>query len=349
MGKMTRMLQLVNNAPLLTRNTLRVAATARRLAEVRSQAALEELLESDWFRSEPVLVLGEGSNVLFAADPCGVVVHLGLADITISQDNGDSALVHAGAGAGWNDLVHWTLSRQLEGLENLALIPGHVGAAPVQNIGAYGTEVGEFINAVEAFDRVGGAMRRLDNAACAFGYRDSLFKREPDRWMVTAVEFRLPRSHALRLDYAGVRDELVAMAVGVPRATDVADAVTRLRRRKLPDPALIGNAGSFFKNPVVDAGTAGALRQANPSLPVYPESNGEGHKLSAAWLIGSCGWKGFREGDAEIAEQHALVLVNHGHATGAQLLDLARRVAESVRERFGVALQPEPRIIGATW
>lgn len=349
MGEMTRMLQLVGDAPLLTRNTLRVAATARRLAEVRTQATLEELLESEWFRSEPVFVLGEGSNVLFAGDPSGVVVQLGLTAITMRAEDGHAALVRAEAGVGWHGLVRWTLARGYEGLENLALIPGHVGAAPVQNIGAYGTEVGEFIEVVEAYDRSAGQMRSLNNAACAFGYRDSVFKREPDRWMVTAVEFRLPRRHELRLDYAGVREELAAMAVEAPGAADVAEAVTRLRRRKLPDPALIGNAGSFFKNPVVDVATAEALRRAHPTLPVYPDAGGERHKLSAAWLIGSCGWKGHREGDAGIADQHALVLVNHGNATGAELLSLARRVAESVRDRFGVAIEPEPRIIGATW
>ena len=231
----------------------------------------------------------------------------------------------------------------------MALIPGTVGAAPIQNIGAYGAEVRERIETVEAFQRDTGQIKRLSNADCAFAYRDSLFKREADRWVVTAVELRLPREHALRLDYAGVREELAAMGVEQPRAVHVAEAISRIRTRKLPNPALIGNAGSFFKNPVVPAAQAEALRNEHPALPVYPAGDEALRKISAAWLIEQAGWKGFREGDAGIAAQHALVLVNHGNATGAQLLALARRVAASVLEKFGVALEPEPRIIGASF
>ena len=192
------------------------------------------------------------------------------------------------------------------------------------------------------------AFRRLIDRFMTF-YRDSLFKREADRWVVTAVELRLPREHALRLDYAGVREELAAMGVEQPRAVHVAEAISRIRTRKLPNPALIGNAGSFFKNPVVPAAQAEALRNEHPALPVYPAGDEALRKISAAWLIEQAGWKGFREGDAGIAAQHALVLVNHGNATGAQLLALARRVAASVLEKFGVALEPEPRIIGASF
>ena len=164
--------------------------------------------------------------------------------------------------------------------------------------------------------------------------------------MVTALELRLPRQRELRLDYAGVREELAAMGVDTPRAVHVAEAISRIRTRKLPNPALLGNAGSFFKNPVVDAATAAALKAEHPALPVFAGPDG-GHKLSAAWMIETCGWKGKREGDAGVAQQHALVLVNHGNASGQQLLDLARRIAASVHERFGVSLEPEPRIIGA--
>ncbi|MBS0192880.1 MAG: UDP-N-acetylmuramate dehydrogenase [Proteobacteria bacterium] len=342
-------LRLLENAPLVSRNTLRVAARAELLAEVRGRAALDELLGYAGVRSGPLLVLGQGSNLLLAGDPQGLVVQLDLRGISILHEDADSALVRAEAGVGWNDFVHWTLGRRLEGLENLALIPGHVGAAPVQNIGAYGVEVGEFIATVEVFDRASGQMCRLDRAACGFAYRDSVFKREPERWIVLAVEFRLPRRHALRTDYAGIGEELSAMGIDAPRAAHVAEAVIRLRTRKLPDPAQIGNAGSFFKNPQVETAAAEALRAEHPQLPVYPAADPTQRKLSAAWMIQTCGWKGHRDGDAGISERHALVLVNHGHATGAQLLDLARRVAASVYQRFGVAIEPEPRIIGATW
>ena len=269
--------------------------------------------------------------------------------IAIVEDDGDVAVVRADAGVGWHDLVLWTLGHGLCGLENLALIPGTVGAAPIQNIGAYGVEVRQHIHAVDAFDRRGNAMVRLDTQACAFAYRDSLFKRDPDHYVVTSVDFALSRTPALTLDYAGIGEELEAMGIETPRASQVAEAVIRIRQRKLPDPNVLGNAGSFFKNPIVPVAVADALAGEHASMPVFPGSDADNRKLSAAWLIDQCGWKGFREGDAGVAASHALVLVNHGHASGAQLLDLARRIAASVQARFGVAIEPEPRIIGATW
>jgi len=338
---------LLEQAPLAPLNTLRVAATARWLAELRGVAALPHLLGLPAARGE-VMVLGEGSNVLFAADFPGLVLRPAFAEVSVLDDDGTIVVVRAEAGAGWDALVAWTLARGLAGLENLALIPGLVGAAPIQNIGAYGVEVAGTIVCVEAWDRTQQRLVRLARDGCAFGYRDSIFKRAPDRWVVTAVEFRLSRAAAPRLDYAGVREELAALGPGEATPQRVAEAVRRLRRRKLPDPAVIGNAGSFFKNPVVDAAVAAGLREQHPDAPVHPTGDGRG-KLSAAWLIERCGWRGHREGDAGIAAGHALVLVNHGHATGAELLALARRVAGSVEDRFGVRLEPEPRIVGGRW
>jgi len=338
---------LIEQAPLASRNTLRVAATARWLATVNSAAALPGLLDLPAARG-PVMVLGEGSNLLFADDYPGLLVQPAFTEVGIVTDTGGTAVVRAEAGADWDALVDWTLARGLAGLENLALIPGLVGAAPIQNIGAYGAEVAECIGVVEAWDRQAGRTVRLDRAHCGFGYRDSVFKRTPDRWIVTAVELRLSRDAAPRLGYAGVREELDATGIATPTPTDVAEAVRRLRRRKLPDPGVIGNAGSFFKNPVVPAEVAARLRDEHGDLPVYPAGPGLS-KLSAAWLIERCGWRGVREGDAGIAAQHALVLVNHGQASGAELMALARRVARSVEARFGVRLEPEPRIVGADW
>jgi UDP-N-acetylmuramate dehydrogenase len=243
--------------------------------------------------------------------------------------------------------VDWTLDQGLQGLENLALIPGQAGAAPIQNIGAYGVEVGRFIAAVHAYDRVTGGFTRLDHAQCAFGYRDSIFKREPERWIVTALELRLPRGGKTNLGYAGLREELGVMGELEATPRNVAAAVRRIRRRKLPDPAVTGNAGSFFKNPVVARTVAAALQERFAGLPVFPAAGGDERKLSAAWLIEQAGWRGYRDGDAGISAQHALVLVNLGHATGAQLLAVARRVMASVREKFGVTLEPEPRIVGS--
>ena len=341
--------QLAENVSLAGRNTFRVPARAAMMADVSHPDALPELFDFAMLRDGPVMVLGEGSHLVFAGAFPGVVVCLAMHGARVLRDDGDSVLVRAEAGLNWNDLVHWTLGRGLCGLENMALIPGTVGASPIQNIGAYGVEVRQFIETVEAFHRGTGQFKRLSNADCGFGYRDSVFKADLEAWVVTAVEFRLPRERPLQLDYAGVREELAAMGVDSPRAPHVAEAISRIRVRKLPNPALVGNAGSFFKNPVLPLADAEALAAAHPGLPVFPAGPPERRKVSAAWLIEQAGWKGFREGDAGVSAQHALVLVNHGSATGAQLLDLARRVAASVRERFGVALEPEPRIIGATW
>jgi UDP-N-acetylmuramate dehydrogenase len=361
---MTAGYRLSEDADLRARNTFGIAARAPLLVDVDDADALPALFADGIVRRAP-LVLGGGSNMLFAGDPGDAVLALRGRRITIIGEDDGRAVVRADAGAVWHDCVRWTLARGLAGLENLALIPGTVGAAPVQNIGAYGVELDERIHAVEAFEPARAATVRFARADCGFAYRDSRFKREPDRFIVTAVEFALSRTPALRLDYAGIGDELIAMGVDAPTPPFVAEAVCRIRRRKLPDPALIGNAGSFFKNPIVAQVRAEALRAAHPRMPVYPlapfPADAAAHgatpvdgdyarcKLSAAWLIEQCGWKGHRDGDAGVSAQHALVLVNHGAASGAQLLDLARRIAESVRARFGVALEPEPQIVGAVW
>ena len=334
---------LLRDAPLDHRNTFRVPARAHRYAELRDAAGLPELLQRHELKTMPLLVLGEGSNLLLTRDYPGLVLHMATSGIR-PLGGGEIARVRVAAGERWHDFVRWSLEHGLAGLENLALIPGTVGAAPIQNIGAYGAEVGEFVTMVEAFDRRQGEFVQLDNAACGFAYRDSVFKREPERLIVTAVDFALPRRHPLKLDYAGVRQELDAMGVKQPQPKDVAQAVEALRRRKLPDPAITGNAGSFFKNPVLDAGRAQALLAAHPKLPNWPAADG-GVKVSAAWLIETCGFKGVRDGDAAVSEKHSLVLVNLGHASGAQVWSLATRIREAVNARFGVMLEPEPLIL----
>ncbi len=346
---MTRAFRLLHDADLVARNTFGVPARARMLVEVTDAGVLPSLFATE-LRDAKVMVLGGGSNLLFAGDPEGPVLALRGERMSVLGDEPAGVRVRADAGANWDAFVRWTLAHGLGGLENLALIPGTVGAAPIQNIGAYGVEASERILAVEAFEPATATMHRFAPAACAFAYRDSVFKREAGRYVVTAVEFLLSRTARPRVEYAGVRAELDAMGVGAaPTAPQVADAVTAIRRRKLPDPARVGNAGSFFKNPIVAAAVADALLQASPDLPVFPVADPGDRKLSAAWLIDRCGWKGHRDGDAGVAASHALVLVNHGAATGAQLLDLARRIAASVKDRFGVPLEPEPRIVGADW
>ena len=351
---MTDSIRIARDAPLQSRNTFGVAATAPVLVEVSDASALPALFADREFGERLSLVLGGGSNLLFAGNPDGVVLALtgkrvSQLDPSADSDVGERTIVRADAGVEWHEFVMRTLHHGFAGLENIALIPGTVGAAPIQNIGAYGAEVREFVHAVEAFEPATGTMHRFDAAGCCFAYRDSLFKQQPDRYIVTAVEFALSRAPSLKLDYAGIREELDSMGIASPTPQQVADAVIAIRRRKLPDPAVLGNAGSFFKNPIVPASQADALKSEHAALPVFRGNDDDTRKLSAAWLIDQCGWKGHRDGDAGVAASHALVLVNHGHATGAQLLDLARRIAASVRERFGIAIEPEPRVIGATW
>ncbi len=336
---------LIENAPLGIRNTLRVDARATLLAEIRDASKLPELLGFAGVRNTPLLVLGEGSNVLFTDDFAGTVLVMATRGVQVESD-GDSACIAVAAGERWDDFVRWTLGHGYAGLENLILIPGTVGASPIQNIGAYGCEVAEFVESVEAWDIRDSCVVTLDRATCAFAYRDSLFKREPGRYIVTAVRFLLPRSRPLRTDYAGIDEQLARMGVDKPAPFHVAEAVVHLRTRKLPDPSVIGNAGSFFKNPIVDAQLATALTREHPGLAAWTQPDGR-CKLSAAWMIEAAGFKGVREGDAGISNRHALVLVNHGKATGPQLWALAQRVMQGVHEKFGVALEPEPVIIGA--
>ncbi|MEG2803166.1 UDP-N-acetylmuramate dehydrogenase [Stenotrophomonas sp.] len=340
---------LTENASLKALNTFHVDASAAQLLELHDPSLLPDVLALPHVADTPLLVLGSGSNVLLADDVPGTVLVFANARIDILEHRADHTLVRAGAGVNWHGLVMWSLQNGLSGLENLALIPGTAGAAPIQNIGAYGVQVDEFIQVVEAWDRQAGEWVRLDAEACQFGYRDSLFKQQPDRYLITAIELRLPLLHHLRLGYAGISEEMQAMGVELPVAADVANAVIALRRRKLPDPDVLGNAGSFFKNPVLPLEQVEVLLQHFPDLPVYPAEQDNRRKLSAAWMIEACGWKGHREGDAGVAPQHALVLVNHGTASGAQLLALARQISASVLEKFGVPIEPEPRLVGAQW
>jgi UDP-N-acetylmuramate dehydrogenase len=336
--------RVAEDADLSRRSSFRVPAHTQWLIEIDDASALPAVFELGAVQRSPLLILGEGSNVLLTRDWPGVVLAPVQRGIRILEDDGEHALVRVEAGENWNDFVHWSLGRGFAGLENLILIPGSVGAAPIQNIGAYGVEVREFIAGVEAFDRRAGRLVRLDNASCALAYRDSIFKREPDRYLVCTVDFRLPLQRELRLDYAGVREELAAMRIDAPSHAAVAEAVMRLRTRKLPNPAEIGNAGSFFKNPVVDIDQADALLREHPRMPAWPMPDGQ-RKLSAAWLVETAGFKGFREGDAGVSDRHALVLVNHGAATGAQIWALAEKITAAVQTRFGVRLDPEPRIV----
>jgi UDP-N-acetylmuramate dehydrogenase len=350
-------------APLTTFGVAGSAATAWTLEQVdQVDPMLEEIARAATSASPLPFVLGGGSNVLFARDLNEPLVLVRLRGRSLLEDHGASVLLEVGAGEVWDETVRYALSRNWFGLENLSLIPGLVGGAPWQNIGAYGVEVAEVIESVAAIDLASGERRSFDRAACAFEYRGSFFKSDAGRrWLITSVRFRLSRLPRPRTDYGEIRAELAAHAAGRVPAVDgrlaggsdreptpqqVAQAVRAIRRRKLPDPDVIGNAGSFFKNPIVTADIAESLRLSFARMPVHPVAGDPGRaKLAAGWLIEAAGWKGFRDGDAGVSDRHALVLVNHGAATGRQLLALAQRIQQSVHEKFGVRLEPEPVIV----
>jgi UDP-N-acetylmuramate dehydrogenase len=336
-------MHLEEHVSLLAHNTFRVEARARYFASLERQEDILTLLADERLRTLPRLILGGGSNVLFRADFPGLVMRVALRGVELLGEDQSHRLVRAAAGESWHDVVRWTVSQGWPGLENLSLIPGTVGAAPVQNIGAYGVELADVCEAVEAVELSTGQTHTFDREACRFAYRDSLFKQQAGRWLITSVTFRLPKVFAPRLDYPGVREALGDVE---PTPLAVSEAICAVRRAKLPGlaPGEPGSAGSFFKNPLVPAGQAEALRASYPGLPAWPQPDGR-TKLSAAWLIEQCGWKGRRVGDAEIYARHALVLVNHGRASGAELWALAEAVRSSVRQRFGVDLEPEPLVL----
>ena len=290
-------------------------------------------------------ILGGGSNLVLTGDFDGLLLHMAIPGKRLRGEDGEAIYIEAGAGENWHDFVQWTLAQGWPGLENLSLIPGTVGAAPIQNIGAYGLEVAERFHSLTAFDMERGESVRFDRTACRFGYRDSVFKQEgwhlEGRFVITDVTFRLPRQWQPLTRYADIAGELAAREVVTPTAQQIADAVIAVRQRKLPDPARIPNTGSFFHNPVVDAATADRLVAENPSLPHYPQATGR-VKLAAGWLIDQAGWKGRDLGPVGMYEKQALVLVNRGGATGADVTALMRAVQSDVRERFGVELTPEP-------
>ncbi len=336
--------KVVSPASLDQANSFGVSAQAAAALQVSRRDHFYHLHELPEYRSGPVMMLGGGSNILFAGDYPGLVIFNRLAGRQVLDATDKHAYVRLQAGENWHESVLWTLQQGLAGLENLSLIPGAVGAAPIQNVGAYGVELADVLDQVEVWDRQRQDWRMLNNKACAFGYRDSIFKRDPERYFVVNITVKLRVKPKLNLRYHGLRDELNAMGLSNPTPLDVSRAVCTIRRRKLPDPARIGNAGSFFKNPVVSPEQAARIGADYPQMPCFGQADGA-IKLSAAWLIEQCGWKGYRDGDAGVSERHALVLVNHGCASGASLWDLAQRIRSSIHERFDIRLQPEPVVI----
>ncbi|MBJ9620404.1 UDP-N-acetylmuramate dehydrogenase [Burkholderia multivorans] len=337
-------LSLLPDHPLAAHNTFGIDARARYAARITHPAQFEALHRDARVATLPHLVLGGGSNVVFTRDFDGLVLLDEIAGRRVVRDDDDAWYVEAGGGENWHAFVGWTLKQGMAGLENLALIPGTVGAAPIQNIGAYGLEMNAYFDSLVAVELATGRSERFDAARCAFGYRDSFFKRDGrGRFAIVSVTFRLPKRWTPRLGYADVTRELEARGISPDAATprDVFDAVVAIRRAKLPDPRELGNAGSFFKNPVIDREQFDALHARAPGVVSYPQPDGR-VKLAAGWLIDRCGWKGRALGAAAVHDRQALVLVNRGGATGADVLALARAIQHDVRTQFGVELEPEP-------
>ena len=335
-------MQPISPFPLKSFNTFGLDAQAKMGFVLNNEAELDTLRGSTWWSdSQPRLLIGEGSNILFTADFDGLVIVNRLKGITV-QETADAWLLHVAAGENWPALIQWTLQHQMPGMENLALIPGTVGAAPVQNIGAYGVEFCQFCEYVDTWHFADGHRQRYSAAACQFGYRDSLFKHElHDQVIITAVGLRIPKQWQPVVEYGPLK------ALGAnATAEQIFMTVCELRQSKLPDPTILGNAGSFFKNPVVSATQAAALKQQHPAIPCFAAGEGQ-NKLAAGWLIDKAGLKGFSLGNAGVHRDQALVLVNLGNASAAEILQLAKHVANTVKQQFAVQLEPEVRFIGS--
>lgn len=334
-------LQVQPQVSLKPFNTFGVDVRAQLFAEAHSDADVREALAYATSHNVPLLVIGGGSNLLLTADIPALVLRMASRGIRVISDDGNRVVIEAEAGEPWHPFVQHTLAQGFSGLENLSLIPGTVGAAPMQNIGAYGVEIKDVFAGLTALDRQTGELRDFSLQECNFAYRDSVFKQQPGRWLILRVRFALDRVAHLHLEYGPVRQRLTEQGIEQPTPTDVSRAICSIRSEKLPDPAVLGNAGSFFKNPLVSAAVVAQIKAQHPDLVAYAQPDGQ-MKLAAGWLIERAGWKGFREADAGVHKLQALVLVNYGAATGLQLLDLAQRIQKDIAERFNVELEMEP-------
>jgi UDP-N-acetylmuramate dehydrogenase len=336
---------ILEDVSLKSYNTFGIEAKTRIMAEMHNLQDIQTFLSTQRYRGRRKLILGGGSNILFTRNYDDVVVKISTKGIAIVKESADHAWVNVQAGVAWDDFVSYCTDNNLGGIENLALIPGNVGSCPIQNIGAYGVEVKDCIESVEVVDIKSVQMYDLSNMECHFGYRNSIFKKElKDKVIIVSVTFKLSKHPTLKLEYGALRDELKKMGIENPGIRDVAKAVTNIRRSKLPDPKEIGNAGSFFKNPSVTENEYLKLKSSYSEIPSYSQPD-KTFKIPAGWLIEQCGWKGHREGDAGVHEKQALVLVNYGKATGSEIYELAQKIQNSVKKKFGIELEMEVNII----
>lgn len=339
------MIRIQEYVDLLPYNTFRIAAKARYFASVTSLSEFRELIAHPVYKQHKHLILGGGSNVLLTGDFDGLVIKNDLRGIETVSEDSSSILLKAGAGEPWHAFVMFCVTNNYGGAENLSLIPGTIGAAPMQNIGAYGVEVKDLIKTVEAVDTSSGELRVFTNAACEFGYRESVFKRKlKGKYFISSVTLTLTKkNHALNISYGAIQQTLDQHHTA-PSIKSISDAVITIRQQKLPNPNVVGNAGSFFKNPTIDQAEYESIKKSYPEIPGYASENQQ-VKVPAGWLIEQCGWKGKRIGDVGVHPHQALVLVNYGNGSGENIQSLAHDILASVKKKFAIDLQPEVNII----
>ena len=337
-------MELQNHISLRAYNTFGIDIKADAFIQLRSLEDLQQAISDGLFKSN-YLILGGGSNILFTSDFHGTVIQNSITGITIENETQDAVFISARGGEKWHDLVMFCVERNLGGIENLSLIPGTVGAAPIQNIGAYGVELKDTFFNLTAIDLITGEQKIFSNADCKFGYRTSVFKQElKGKYFIYEIILRLEKNKDVNVNYGAIQHILKEKGVELPGIKDVSDAVIQIRKSKLPDPEILGNAGSFFKNPEIEIAQFDALKKEFPNLPGYPTENNL-IKVPAGWLIEQCGWKGKRVGNTGAHKDQALVLVNYGGATGNEIYALALEIVKSVKENFGIEIQPEVNIV----
>ena len=338
------MCNFFNNFYLKKHNTFAINVKTKHFVEFESVRELNKIINSDIFCNNKSFILGGGSNLLFTKDYDGLIMHNKITGICILEDNENNIIVEAGGGVNWHEFVMWSVSQKLSGIENLALIPGTVGASPIQNIGAYGVEVKDSIKKVYAFDIKNKKLKIFTNKECKFGYRDSIFKTKlKNKFIITKVEFTLSKTPLNKTTYGAIQEELKDLNLQ-PSPNNIARAVMNIRIRKLPSPQDLGNGGSFFKNPIIKTSNFKKLQKKFPKIVGYKTSKEE-TKIAAGWLIDNAGLKGYRKGDAGVHKNQALVLVNYGNASGKDIIKLSRMIQEKILEKFGVQIEPEVTIL----
>ena len=338
-------MNIKENYSLRHLNTFGIDVFARYYVEPSSVEEIRELLAYSEYKNNPKLILGGGSNILFTKNYDGIVLKIDLKEIKIIREDDEFYYIKIGAGENWHQLVLHCIKNNYTGIENLSLIPGNVGAAPIQNIGAYGVELKNVFVELEAINIRNGNLETFSKSDCKFGYRISIFKNElKGEYIICSVTLKLRKNPVFNTSYGALQHELENMEVEELSIKAISDAVCKIRRSKLPDPAEIGNAGSFFKNPLVSNEKFEELKSKTPDIIGYKTSETE-TKLAAAWLIDQCGWKGKRSGDAGVHKDHALVLTNYGNATGSEIYDLSEKISNSVQEMFGIVLEREVNVV----